>query len=238
MWKCRRTVKSIHLPIDTGLSSIEHCGRCVACRIQAGAWKQYVETEMYMIMMADGNLDPTTQADFSDQVVANTTDVDPGHQCYKLDALENVSAGQNGTIQLEYWAEFEGENDGKNQSFFACADVVRCFHQKLLLVMNANTATRPLWRRVTSPPPFHASMLLPMSSLHRRPQVPTFPQTLVSLPRRQRVAVEVAAACQPVRKQVLPSVLSLQVSHCLVRWGSSSGGEEEMQACRARISMS
>jgi len=72
--------------------------------------------------LALGN-NPTTQADFSDQVVANTTDVDPGHQCYKLDALENVSAGQNGTIQLEYWAEFEGENDGKNQSFFACADV-------------------------------------------------------------------------------------------------------------------
>lgn len=75
--------------------------------------------------MADGDTDPRTQADFSDQVVANTTDIDPGHQCYKLDALENVSAGQNGTIQLEYWAEFEGENDGKNQSFFACADIVR-----------------------------------------------------------------------------------------------------------------
>ena len=46
--------------------------------------------------------DPTTQADFSEKVVANTTDIDPGHQCYKLDALVDVSAGQNGTIQLEY----------------------------------------------------------------------------------------------------------------------------------------
>ncbi|KAH8726231.1 hypothetical protein GQ44DRAFT_679842 [Phaeosphaeriaceae sp. PMI808] len=66
---------------------------------------------------------PTKQSDFSDQVVANTTDIDPGHQCYKFNRLENISAGTNATIQLEYWAEYEGENNGKNQSFFACADI-------------------------------------------------------------------------------------------------------------------
>ncbi|KAF2683347.1 hypothetical protein K458DRAFT_368573 [Lentithecium fluviatile CBS 122367] len=66
---------------------------------------------------------PTTQADFDDQVVDNITDVDPGHQCYKFDALENIVAGTNATIQLEYWAEYEGENNGNNQSFFACADI-------------------------------------------------------------------------------------------------------------------
>lgn len=70
-------------------------------------------------------LDPTTQADFGKQVVPNTTDVDPGHQCYKVGQLDNAQAGQNATIQLEYWAEFEGENNGNNQSFFACADIVR-----------------------------------------------------------------------------------------------------------------
>lgn len=68
---------------------------------------------------------PTSQSDFGRQVVHNTTDVDPGHQCYKLDnrQLEGITAGTNATIQLEYWAEFEGENNGKNQSFFACADI-------------------------------------------------------------------------------------------------------------------
>ena len=81
----------------------------------------YVSASAWLMLQPN----PTIQSDFSDQVVANTTDIDPGHQCYKLDALEDVSAGQNGTIQLEYWAEFEGENNGKNQSFFACADIVR-----------------------------------------------------------------------------------------------------------------
>jgi hypothetical protein len=56
--------------------------------------------------------------------VNNVTDIDPGHQCYKLDALEILVAGTNATIQLEYWAKYEGENNGKNQSFFACADIV------------------------------------------------------------------------------------------------------------------
>ncbi|KAJ4333361.1 hypothetical protein N0V87_007652 [Didymella glomerata] len=66
---------------------------------------------------------PTTQADFDDQVVNNITDVDPGHQCYSIDRLEGITAGTNATIQLEYWSEFEGENNGNNQSFFACADI-------------------------------------------------------------------------------------------------------------------
>lgn len=54
----------------------------------------------------------------------NITDVDPGHQCYSIDRLEGMTAGTNATIQLEYWSEFEGENNGNNQSFFACADIV------------------------------------------------------------------------------------------------------------------
>ncbi|KAJ4347475.1 hypothetical protein N0V95_005396 [Ascochyta clinopodiicola] len=66
---------------------------------------------------------PTTQAAFVDQVVNNITDVDPGHQCYSIDRLEGIPAGTNATIQLEYWSEYEGENNGNNQSFFACADI-------------------------------------------------------------------------------------------------------------------
>jgi hypothetical protein len=56
--------------------------------------------------------------------VNNITDVDPWHQCYSIDRLEGITAGTNATIQLEYWSEFEGENNGNNQSFFACADIV------------------------------------------------------------------------------------------------------------------
>ncbi|PSN65457.1 hypothetical protein BS50DRAFT_58924 [Corynespora cassiicola Philippines] len=67
--------------------------------------------------------DPQTQAEFDDQIVSNVTDIDPGHQCYKIDRLEGIEAGRNATIQLEYWAEYEGENNGRNQSFFACADI-------------------------------------------------------------------------------------------------------------------
>ncbi|KAL5391429.1 hypothetical protein DPSP01_001297 [Paraphaeosphaeria sporulosa] len=75
------------------------------------------------IRLATGN-DPRTQDDFvDDQVVSNVSEVDPGHQCYKLQNLEGMTAGMNATIQMEYWGEFEGENDGKNQSFFACADI-------------------------------------------------------------------------------------------------------------------
>lgn len=72
--------------------------------------------------IAYGN-NPTTQSAFADQVVNNISDIDPGHSCYKLNQLEGITSGTNATIQLEYWAEFEGENNGNNQSFFACSDV-------------------------------------------------------------------------------------------------------------------
>ncbi|KAF2793769.1 hypothetical protein K505DRAFT_407892 [Melanomma pulvis-pyrius CBS 109.77] len=67
--------------------------------------------------------DPKTQSDFSNQVVDNVTEIAPGHQCYKLEQLKGITAGTNATIQMEYWSEYEGENNGKNQSFFACADI-------------------------------------------------------------------------------------------------------------------
>ncbi|KAH7132271.1 hypothetical protein B0J11DRAFT_521304 [Dendryphion nanum] len=66
---------------------------------------------------------PTRQAEFSSITNENATDIDPGHQCYKLNQIEGKTAGQNATIQMEYWAEYEGENNGNNQSFFACADI-------------------------------------------------------------------------------------------------------------------
>jgi hypothetical protein len=81
-------------------------------------------------------LDPTTQSAFADQVVSNISDIEPGHACYQLNQLEGITAGTNATIQLEYWAEFEGENNGEHQSFFACADVV-CAHSPLPIPLYA-----------------------------------------------------------------------------------------------------
>lgn len=71
------------------------------------------------------NKEPTTQSEFTEQIVQNITEVEPGHQCYKIASLPSTaSAGTNATIQLAYWADYEGENGGKNETFYACADVV------------------------------------------------------------------------------------------------------------------
>lgn len=62
---------------------------------------------------------------FSDEIVDTISEIDAGHACYKIDALKRpAKAGGNATIQLEYWSEFEGENNGDEQKFYACADVV------------------------------------------------------------------------------------------------------------------
>ncbi|KAI1271692.1 hypothetical protein F5Y07DRAFT_339588 [Xylaria sp. FL0933] len=67
--------------------------------------------------------DPTAQSQFTQQV-ANVAAVEGGHQCYKLDDIpDNVVAGSNATIQLEYWSHMDNELGGRNQSFFACADI-------------------------------------------------------------------------------------------------------------------
>ncbi|KAI0196408.1 hypothetical protein F4808DRAFT_323408 [Astrocystis sublimbata] len=67
--------------------------------------------------------DPTDRGQFSQQVVS-VPEVASGHQCYKIaDIPDNVVAGSNATIQLEYWSNIENEMNGHNQSFFACADI-------------------------------------------------------------------------------------------------------------------
>ncbi|KAJ8120952.1 hypothetical protein ONZ43_g2475 [Nemania bipapillata] len=72
--------------------------------------------------IAYGN-NPTTQSQFSQQVVS-VPEVESGHQCYKVAEIpDSVVAGSNATIQLEYWSNMESELNGRNQSFFACADV-------------------------------------------------------------------------------------------------------------------
>ncbi|KAI1111637.1 hypothetical protein F5Y14DRAFT_464404 [Nemania sp. NC0429] len=72
--------------------------------------------------IAYGN-DPTLQSQFTQQV-AGVPEVDSGHQCYKVADIPNtVTAGSNATIQLEYWSNMDNELGGRNQSFFACADI-------------------------------------------------------------------------------------------------------------------
>ncbi|KAG8157033.1 hypothetical protein KVR01_013023 [Diaporthe batatas] len=69
--------------------------------------------------------EPTAQSEFSEQIVQNITEVEPGHQCYKIAPLpSSATAGTNATIQLAYWADDgEGGDGGRNQTFFACADI-------------------------------------------------------------------------------------------------------------------
>ncbi|KAI1164812.1 hypothetical protein F5B18DRAFT_670459 [Nemania serpens] len=72
--------------------------------------------------IAYGN-DPTVQSQFAQQVV-DVPEVESGHQCYKVADIPNtVVAGSNATIQLEYWSNMDNELGGRNQSFFACADI-------------------------------------------------------------------------------------------------------------------
>lgn len=74
---------------------------------------------------SDRTTDPESQSDFTEQVVSNVTEIVPGHQCYKIASIPStVTAGTNATIQLEYWASYEDENNGKNETFYACADIV------------------------------------------------------------------------------------------------------------------
>lgn len=69
------------------------------------------------------------------------TAIEPGHQCYKVaDIPDTVEAGTNATIQLEYWSSMDDELGGRNQSFFACADIV----SPLLLIFFPHPLIYPL----------------------------------------------------------------------------------------------
>lgn len=70
---------------------------------------------------------PTIQSQFSQQVVSEVTEIEPGHQCYKVGNVPStVTAGSNATIQLAYWSNVDTELSGSNQTFYACADIVSC----------------------------------------------------------------------------------------------------------------
>ncbi|KAF3911097.1 hypothetical protein AA313_de0205931 [Arthrobotrys entomopaga] len=86
-------------------------GGAVALSIADDAWN--VE-----FRIAYGN-DPTSQGDFQTFVPARIDEIEAGHQCYKAPTISTVASGSNATIQLEYWSN----DSGRDESFFACADV-------------------------------------------------------------------------------------------------------------------
>ncbi|KAH7348228.1 hypothetical protein BKA66DRAFT_516680 [Pyrenochaeta sp. MPI-SDFR-AT-0127] len=117
-------------PWDAGNDNIAPCGsasgpsnRTIFPLSQGSVALSIADDAWHVAFRLALSNNPTAQSDFDDQVVENITDIDPGHQCYKLERLEGIAPGTNATIQMEYWAEFEGENNGNNQSFFACVDI-------------------------------------------------------------------------------------------------------------------
>ncbi|KAI5862077.1 hypothetical protein GGS23DRAFT_597701 [Durotheca rogersii] len=67
---------------------------------------------------------PSIQSQFSHQAVSGIDMIEPGHQCYKIsDIPSDIQAGTNATIQLEYWSNMDNELDGRNQTFYSCADI-------------------------------------------------------------------------------------------------------------------
>ncbi|TGO50449.1 hypothetical protein BCON_0183g00120 [Botryotinia convoluta] len=64
---------------------------------------------------------PTTQSDFTSQIVHTISELDAGHQCYTTpDSPSDIEAGTNATIQLEYTSTYDGSG---NETFYACADI-------------------------------------------------------------------------------------------------------------------
>lgn len=70
--------------------------------------------------------DPKSNSDFTQQAIPSSVGkIVSGHQCYKLNAPPStVKAGDDATIQLKYRSKFPGENNGNDQTFYACADIV------------------------------------------------------------------------------------------------------------------
>lgn len=76
------------------------------------------DTTQIDLRIAYGN-NPTSQSDFS-SLLPTIQAFEPGHQCYSVPAvLSSVTAGTNATIQMEY----RGNDSGKDESFYACADI-------------------------------------------------------------------------------------------------------------------
>ena len=94
--------------------------------LAAGAVSLSIASEAYDVeFMLSYSNDPKSNSDFTQQAIAHTIGrVEAGHQCYSLAPLPStVKAGDNATIQLEYRSKFKTENNGRDQTFYACADI-------------------------------------------------------------------------------------------------------------------
>lgn len=101
-----------------------------------GLWGRLLYHATRILNLSCHNSDPTAESEFTEQIVSNVTEIVPGHQCYKIASIPStVTAGSNATIQLEYWAHYEEENSGNNETFYACADIVRRPHAFFLLAL-------------------------------------------------------------------------------------------------------
>ncbi|KAI2640630.1 hypothetical protein GGS26DRAFT_539095 [Hypomontagnella submonticulosa] len=73
---------------------------------------------------------PTVQSQFTQQVVSDPMEIEPGHKCYRVaDIPDTVAVGSNATIQLQYFSHMDDELGGQDQTFYACADIT--FVEKL-----------------------------------------------------------------------------------------------------------
>ncbi|KAL8377127.1 hypothetical protein RB595_008005 [Gaeumannomyces hyphopodioides] len=98
----------------------------LSCPLAAGAVSLSIATAAYDVDFSlSFSNDPKSNSDFTQQAVSHTIGrVEAGHQCYRLAAVPSaVKAGDNATIQLEYRSKYKTENDGRDQTFYACADI-------------------------------------------------------------------------------------------------------------------
>lgn len=89
------------------------------------------ESTNIKLRIAHGN-NPTKLEDF-EQFHGTISKFEEGHQCYSVPASpSSVVAGSNATLQLEYW----GNDSGKDEHFYACADIVSysCFADRSALM--------------------------------------------------------------------------------------------------------
>ncbi|KAF7904020.1 hypothetical protein EAF00_001354 [Botryotinia globosa] len=64
---------------------------------------------------------PTTQSDFTTQILHTVSELDTGHRCYTIPGSQtDIEPGTNATIQLEYSSTYDGSG---NETFYACADI-------------------------------------------------------------------------------------------------------------------
>ncbi|TLS23431.1 uncharacterized protein PpBr36_06514 [Pyricularia pennisetigena] len=119
-------------PWSAGADNTEPCGSTqgVGNRtpfpLSAGAVSLSIATDAYDVEFSVSYAkDPKSNSDFTQKAVPSSIDkIVAGHQCYKVNAPPStVKAGDDATIQLKYRSKYPSENNGNDQTFYACADI-------------------------------------------------------------------------------------------------------------------